>query len=109
MKRFRVVLEQPARDDIERYYRRAMVAGAELNAARWYNRIVDAILALEDVPEWRPSIPEQDEFPEKLYQVVFESRYRIIYAVVEDRVHILCVRGPGMRELAPSDVSWPTH
>ena len=104
MKRFRVIIERPAREDIEQYYERAVTAGAGQNAARWYNRIFEAILSLEDGAEWRGPVPEQDEVRERLYQLIFERRYRIIYTVIEDRVHVLCVRGQGMRELSPADI-----
>ncbi len=107
MKRFQVIIERPAADDIDHYYERAVTAGAGLNAARWYNRIVEAILALEEGAEWSGPVPEQDEFSERLYQVIFERRYRIIYTVIEDRLHVLCVRGQGMRELGPADIELP--
>jgi len=107
VKRFQVIIERPAADDIDHYYQRAAAAGAALNAARWYNRIVEAILALEDGAEWRGPVPEQDEFSERLYQLIFERRFRIMYTVIEDRVHILCVRGQGMRELGPADIERP--
>jgi plasmid stabilization system protein ParE len=107
VKRFQVIIEQPAAEDLDHYYQRAVAAGAGVNAARWYNRIVEAILSLEEGAEWRGPVPEQDEFSEKLYQVVFERRYRIIYTVIEDRVHVLCVRGQGLRELGSADIEWP--
>lgn len=107
MKQFEVVVEQPAWEDIERYYQRAVDAGAGLAAARWYNRLVAAILRLEVAADARGSIPEQDEFSERLHQMVFERRSRVIYTIVGQRVHVLCVRGSGMRELRPGRLEWP--
>jgi plasmid stabilization system protein ParE len=107
VKAFQVVIERTAREDIEHYYQRAMAAGAGPSAARWFNRIVEAILSLEAGAEWRGSVPEQDQFSERLYQLIFERRYRIIYTIVDDRVHVLCVRGEGMRELGSKDIDWP--
>lgn len=109
MKRYKVILEQPAVEDIDQYYQRAVAAGAGPSAARWYGRIVEAILSLEDRAQWRTSVPEQDEFEERLHQLIFERRYRILFTVVEDRVHVLCVRGPGMREIGPADVEPPVR
>jgi plasmid stabilization system protein ParE len=77
-------------------------------AARWYDRIVDAIQNLAVAAEWRAQVPEQAEFRELLHQIVFKRRYRILYTIVEDRVHVLCVRGRGMRELGPADSALPT-
>lgn len=107
MKRFEVIIEPPALDDIDRYYRRVVEAGAERNAARWFNGIVDAILSLDTLPTAGSAVPEQEAFSDKLYQRVFGRGYRIVYTIVEDRVHVLCVRGAGMRELHPSDIDWP--
>ena len=107
MKRFQVIIERPAAEDLDHYYQGAVAAGAGANAARWFNRIVEVILSLEEAAEWRGPVPEQDEFSEKLYQVIFERRHRIIYTVIEDRVHVLCVRGQGMRELGSADIEWP--
>lgn len=107
MKRFQVIIERPAAEDLDHYYRRAVAAGAGLNAARWFNRIVGVILSLEEAPDWRSPVPEQDEFSEKLYQVVFEHRYRIIYTLIQDRAHVLCVRGQGMREIGPTEIELP--
>lgn len=107
MKQFEVVVEQPAWEDIEHYYQRAVDAGAGRAAARWYNRLVAAILGLEVAADARCLIPEQDEFSERLHQLVFERRYRVIYTIVGQRVHVLCVRGSGMRELRPGDLVLP--
>jgi hypothetical protein len=109
VKRYEVILERPAVEDIDQYYQRAVAAGAGANAARWYNRIVDAILSLEDGATWRTPVPEQDEFERRLHQLIFERRYRIIFTVIENRVHVLCVRGPGMREIGPADVEPPAR
>lgn len=108
MKRYRVVIEPPALADIERYYQRAVDAGAGQHADRWFNRIVELILALDTLPEAGSALPEQEFFAEKLYQRIFGRGYRIIYTIVDDCVHVLCVRGAGMRELTPSDISLPS-
>lgn len=107
MKRFEVIIEPPALDDINHYYQRVVESGAERNTARWFNRIVEAILDLDTLPTAGSAVPEQDAFTDKLYQRVFGRGYRIIYTIVGDRVHVLCVRGSGMRELHPSDIDWP--
>jgi plasmid stabilization system protein ParE len=105
--RYEVIIESAALDDIEHYYLRACTAGADRQAARWFNQIVAFIFKLEELPEWGSAVPEQDEFVEKLYQRIFGRGYRVIYTIVEQNVHVLCVRGPGMRELRPADIDLP--
>lgn len=107
MTRYEVIIERPALDDIERKYQHICAAGAELAAARWFTRLVEFITELETHPEWGSAIPEQDEFAEKLYQKIFGRGYRVIYLIAENRVHVLCVRGPGMRELRAGDIEVP--
>jgi len=104
VKRFEVVIEPQALDDIERYYRRVVEAGAKDTADKWFHRIVSSILELEILPGAGARIPEQDAFEVELLQRVFAGRYRIIYTIAGSRVHVLCVRGAGMRALRPSDL-----
>ena len=106
MKRYHVIIEQPALDQIEHYYRRAVEAGAGIAADRWFNRLHAAILALSTLPTWAVSIPEQADFAEPLRQLIFERRYRVIFTVAEESVHVLCVRGLGLPPLQVEDISF---
>ena len=96
MRTYRVVIEPPALEQIEQYHSRVVYAGARLAADRWFNRLQVAILSLATMPTRAGSVPEQAAFTQPLLQVVFEKRYRIIFTIHEDTVHVLCVRGFGL-------------
>ena len=108
MKRYHVVIEPPALEQIEHDYLRAVEAGTRVAANRWFNRLNAAILSLSALPTRAMLIPEQAEFAEPLRQLVFERRSRVIVTVVGDSVHVLCVRGLGLPPLQEGDLEPPS-
>lgn len=64
-------------------------------AARWYNKLVELILSLDTFPERAPLAPESKLLHREIREIFHGRRhykYRILFTVTENRVHILHVR-----------------
>ena len=77
-------------------------------AARWYDRLTEAILSLGEMPARCPIIPEQDSFGISLRHLIFYS-HRIIFSINEaDRtVHVLRVYHGARDALMPNEIDLP--
>lgn len=109
MKTYRVLIEPPALAQIAHYYERAVQADAKVSADRWFLRLQAVILGLATMPARGVAVPEQPAFAIPLLQVIFERRYRVIFTIRGDAVHILCVRGIGLPPLQPGDIADTAH
>jgi plasmid stabilization system protein ParE len=108
MKKFRVIIEVAARKDIEAHYlylkRRSSSA-----AVRWFNGISDKIQELETLPNLNGIAPESDAFPLTIRHALYgrrPHRYRILFTVVRDRVHVLHVRHGAQNVLPPEEMGF---
>lgn len=94
MKRWRVIIEGPAQQDIADAHLWLAERDAEA-AARWFNRIYDTIGALEMFPERCPLAPESEFFNREIRETFHgrrQHKYRILFTVTENAVHVLHVR-----------------
>jgi plasmid stabilization system protein ParE len=94
MKRWNVIVELPAQQDIAEAH--LWLAESELEAAnRWFDSIYDTIGSLETFPERCPLAPE-GRFLNREIREIFHGRrqykYRILFTVSENEVHVLHVR-----------------
>ena len=104
--RFRVVIQPPAKLDIEAayLYLREFSVGA---ANKWLNGIEKAIRSLEMWPRRFGLARESREFPEEIRQLIYgkrSGRYRILYVIRGRTVHVLHVRHGARRTLGPDEV-----
>lgn len=94
MKRWKVIIEAPAQQDIAKAYFWIAERNAEA-ADRWFDGIYDAIGSLEIFPERAPLAPES-KYVDHEIRGIFHGRrhfkYRILFTVVGSEVHILHVR-----------------
>ena len=94
MKRWTVIVELPAQQDIEAAY--LWIAERDSDAAdRWFNSIYDTVESLELFPERCPLAPESRFFDREIREAFHGRRqykYRILFTVTESKVHILHVR-----------------
>jgi plasmid stabilization system protein ParE len=102
--KFRVIIQPPARRDIEAAFlylnERAPVA-----AQRWLEGIEEAIASLEFMPRRCAVAPESKDFPEEIYHHFYGKRrgiYRILFVIRGDEVRVLHVRH-GARDTMPRD------
>ena len=91
---YRVVIETRAIRDIDEAT--GWIAAQASDAAeRWFNAIEAEINTLSHFPERCPRAREDGLFKYELRQLVFgrrHGRYRVIFTIFEDTVHVLHVR-----------------
>jgi plasmid stabilization system protein ParE len=94
MKRWNVIVEVAAQQDIEEAY--LWLWERDLNAAEgWFNTLYDTIESLEMFPERCPLAPESRFFNREIREAFHGRRqykYRILFTVARSEVHILHVR-----------------
>jgi plasmid stabilization system protein ParE len=94
MKRWNVFVELPAQQDIAQA--RSWLAEREPVAAdHWFDSIYDTIGSLETFPERCPLAPESKSFNFEIREIFHgrrQHKYRILFTVTENEVHVLHVR-----------------
>ena len=94
MKRHRVIILPAAERDIGEAYE--WIADADTEAAvKWYNQLLAAIFSLDIFSERAPLAPESEFFNRQIREIFHGRRrhkYRILFTVSEDEVHVLHVR-----------------
>jgi plasmid stabilization system protein ParE len=94
MKRWIVIVELPAQADIAEAHR--WLAERDPEAAdRWFNGLYDKLGSLERFPERCPLAPESQFFSAEIREAFHghrQHKYRILFTVTVDEVHILHVR-----------------
>ena len=71
-------------------------------AARWHQGIEDAIFTLENNPFRCPLAVENEFFPIEIRQLLYE-KYRVLYTVLDQEVHVLYVVHGARVFLKPED------
>jgi plasmid stabilization system protein ParE len=100
---YEVIVQYSAQAEIEAAYE-WNARRAPLTAARWYNRLLDAIKSLADNPERCPLAPEHECFPEEIRNLLYGKRrnvYRILFTIRGDTVHVLHFRRGARKALKP--------
>jgi plasmid stabilization system protein ParE len=75
-------------------------------AAKWFRNLVKKIDSLESMPERHPIAPESDDFPEEIREAFLgkrQNKYRILFAIRGDTVHVLHVRHGAREPLRPDN------
>ena len=104
MKRWRVMVELPALQDIEAAHLWLSERNPEA-ANRWLDRLTETIGSLEAFPERCPLAPESKFFRSEIREMFHGRRpykYRILFTVAAETVHLLHVRHDA--RLAPGNV-----
>jgi plasmid stabilization system protein ParE len=69
---------------------------------RWFQRLKEALLSLNEMPHRCPIAPENKEFPYEVRQLLYgrkPHRYRVLFAIEGDTVIILHIRHGRRRHL----------
>ena len=94
MRRFEVIILPSAERNISDAYE--WIAERDEDAAvRWYNRLMELILSLDVFPERAPLAPESKHLHRPIREIFHGRRqykYRILFTVTENEVHVLHVR-----------------
>jgi len=94
MKKYRLIIQPPAFDDLDEAYR--WISGrAPEAAARWVNGFVEALDSLTASPERCGLAPENDAVEPEIRQFVYGRRsgvYRVLFTVTGSEVRVLHIR-----------------
>lgn len=105
MKRFQVIILPSAERDIGEAYE--WLADQDEEAAiRWYNRLLEGIFSLDIFPERCPFAPERKFFNREIRETFHgrrQHKYRILFTVTENAVHVLHVRHGARLALGESE------
>lgn len=105
MKRWNVIVELPAQQDIAAA--RLWISERDQEAAdRWFESIYDTIGSLEVFPERCPFAPESKSFQCEIRQILHgrhQYKYRILFTVSEREVHVLHVRHSSRLKLGETE------
>lgn len=100
MKRYQVIIEESAQDNIRESYDWGCRNWSTGQAQHWARELRSTVLnRLRVVPKAFPLAPENNEFAEEIRQMTV-GRYRVLFTIIGRKVHVLHVRGAyvGSRE-----------
>jgi plasmid stabilization system protein ParE len=93
MKRYEVIIEDSAQENVRESYEWGCRAWGSRRAQQWARQLRTSILKqLGVVPKAFPLAPENDEFSEEIRQMLV-GRYRVLFTIRGRKVHVLHVRG----------------
>ncbi len=107
MKRHRVIIQPSAESNINEAYE-WIAARDEMAAIRWYNRLMELILALDIFPERAPLAPESKSLHREIREIFHGRRqykYRILFTVTENEIHVLHVRHGARLVLGETEIT----
>jgi len=94
MKRYAIVFEKSAQADVRGSYDWGCRVWGKREAQRWVRELRAAVSQqLSLMPKGFPHAPEDDEFSEDIRQMIV-GRYRVLFTIRKDKVHVLHIRGP---------------
>ena len=93
MKKFRVIVEPMAIESMRVSYEWGVAHWGETLAQTWARNMRTAIYSLAHLPERYPLAPENPMFEQDIRHMVI-GRYRIIFSVMKNTVHVLYIKGP---------------
>ena len=94
MKRYAVIILPAAERNIDEAYLWLTEHDADA-ASRWYNRLMEVIFSLDVFPERCPLAPESKSLNTEIREIFHgrrQHKYRILFTVRENKVHVLHVR-----------------
>jgi plasmid stabilization system protein ParE len=94
VKRYSVIILPAAERDIGEAYEWLQAHDMEV-AVRWYNQLLEMIFSLDIFPERAPLAPESKTLKTEIREVFHgrrQNKYRILFTVTENEVHVLHVR-----------------
>lgn len=101
MKRYEVIIEESAQENVRDSYDWGCRTWGKRQAQQWARQLRTAVFKqLGVVPKAFPLVPENDEFSEEIRQMIV-GRYRVLFTVRGRKVHVLHVRGAYIRTFEP--------
>lgn len=101
---YRVIIEPTAERGIREAVRWITDHQSPAAAAKWYNALEKKVQTLKTHPGRCPLAAENDRFPEEIRDLLHGKRrqkYRVVFTIRKDAVHILYVRHGAQDEIEP--------
>ena len=101
---YRVIIEPSADRGIRQAVRWISENYSATTAAKWYNALERKVGTLKTHPRRCPLAAESDKFPEEIRELLHGRRrqkYRVLFAIREDEVHVIYVRHGAQDEVEP--------
>ena len=101
---YQVIIEPTAERGIREAIHWITANRSPAAAAKWYNALEKKIPTLRSFPRRCPVAAEDDKFPEEIREMLHgpkRQRYRILFTIREDAVHVLYVRHSAQDEIEP--------
>jgi len=98
---FKVVIESEAEEDLKEAARWIAQRSPD-KAALWYFDAMEAIESLENFPARCPPAPESEKFGVQIRHLIF-GKYRILFIIDDETVHVLRVRHQAQDVLRPEE------
>ena len=97
MKRYEVIIEESAEENVRQSYDWGCRTWGKRQAEQLARQVRTAVFKqLGVVPRAFPLAPENDEFSEEIRQMIV-GRYRVLFTIKGRKVHVLHVRGAYIR------------
>jgi plasmid stabilization system protein ParE len=90
----KLIIQPPAMADLDEAYRWIAERAPE-NAARWFNRFLEALSTLEQSPNRCGIAPESEQIGQEIRQLLYGRRggvYRALFVIEKNEVHLLHIR-----------------
>lgn len=101
---YRVIIEPTANQGIREAYQWIVTQRSPVAAAKWYNALEKKVQTLARHPHRCPVAAENDRFPEEIRELLHgppRQRYRVIFTIRNDTVHVIHVRHCAQDEIEP--------
>lgn len=101
---YRVIIEPTADRGIREAFRWITENRSTAAAINWYNALEKKVQTLKSHPLRCPIAAENDKFPEEIRELLHGRRrhkYRIIFTIRHDAVHVIYVRHAAQDEIEP--------
>jgi plasmid stabilization system protein ParE len=101
---YRVIIEPTADRGIREAFHWIAAKRSPAAAVKWYNALEKKVQTLAKYPLRCPIAAENDRFPEEIRELLHGSRrqrYRIIFTIRQDAVHVIYVRHGAQDEIEP--------
>ncbi|MBN2023869.1 MAG: type II toxin-antitoxin system RelE/ParE family toxin [Pirellulales bacterium] len=107
MKKYRLIIQPPAFDDLDEAYQWIREQAPEA-AARWFNGFVEALNSLITSPERCGLAPENDAVEPEIRQLLYGRRsgvYRALFTITRNEVHVLHIRHAARQTMTAEEFS----
>lgn len=106
MKKYRLIIQPPAFDDLDEAYQWIKERSPEA-AARWFNGFVEALNSLTTAPERCGLAPENDAVEPEIRQILYGRRsgvYRALFTIAGKDVRVLHIRHAARQAMTAEDL-----